>query len=148
MRRIVVGIDGSPSSRQALRLAIHEAAFRGDTVRAVTAWHIPSMAYANGFAPVVDPSLYKDNASKVLDTELAALGTASEGVTIERATPEGPAAQVLLDEAEGADLLVVGSRGLGGFSGLLLGSVSQQCVHHAPCPVLVARGPAQAPVDS
>jgi nucleotide-binding universal stress UspA family protein len=65
-------------------------------------------------------------------------------VTIEGATREGPAAQVLLDETQGADLLVVGSRGLGGFSGLLLGSVSQQCVHHATCPVLIAREPAPA----
>lgn len=142
MRRIVVGIDGSTSSREALRLAVHEAALRGDTVRVVNAWHVPTAMYAGGFAPTVDPSLFEDNAKTVLATELAALGTAAEGVTIEGATREGPAAEVLLDEAQGADLLVVGSRGLGGFAGLLLGSISQQCVHHATCPVLIAREPA------
>jgi nucleotide-binding universal stress UspA family protein len=148
MPNIVVGIDGSPSSRQALRLAVQEAARRGDVVRAVTAWHVPVMTYANGFAPMIDASVFKDNAKRLLDAELAALGTAAEGVTIQGTTREGSAAQVLLDEAQGADLLVVGSRGLGGFSGLLLGSVSQQCVHHATCPVLIARDPAHDAADA
>ena len=148
MRQIVVGIDGSPSSRQALRLAVQEAAFRGDVVRAVTAWHVPVMTYADGFAPIVDPSLFEDNAKRLLEAELAAFGAAPEGVTIEGTTQEGSAAQVLLDEAEGADLLVVGSRGLGGFRGLLLGSVSHHCVHHATCPVLVARDPTHVVADA
>ncbi len=148
MRKIVVGIDGSPSSREALRLAVHEAALRGDTVRAVAAWHVPTVAYGNGFAPVVDVSLFEQNAQKVLETELAALGEATEGVTIEHVAREGLPAHVLLEESEGADLLVVGSRGLGGFKGLLLGSVGQQCVHHATCPVLIAREPTAAPTDA
>jgi len=69
------------------------------------------------------------------------LGGADPGVPVERSVVEGPAAQVLLRAAAGADLLVLGSRGRGGFAGLLLGSVSQQCAHHAPCPLVIVRRP-------
>ena len=67
------------------------------------------------------------------------IATVAPGVTFKGVTHEGPAAKVLLEASEGADLLVVGSRGLGGFSGLLLGSVSQQCSLHAHCPVVIVR---------
>jgi nucleotide-binding universal stress UspA family protein len=76
---------------------------------------------------------------ETLDAIIADVASDSE-VHVDATVAEGPAASVLVDAAEGADLLVVGSRGHGGFVGLLLGSVSQQCVTHAPCPVLVVRG--------
>ena len=71
-----------------------------------------------------------------------ALAEADLGETnVEKAVVEGPAAQTLIGAAKGAELLVVGSRGRGGFAGLLLGSVSQQCAHHASCPVVIVRAP-------
>jgi nucleotide-binding universal stress UspA family protein len=90
----------------------------------------------------VNQDMVVEAAKAVLDQVVeTAIGpqsdTSTEGVKIQRAIAEGPAATVLREAAEGADLLVVGTRGRGGFSGLLLGSVSSQCVHHAPCPVVV-----------
>jgi nucleotide-binding universal stress UspA family protein len=134
---IVVGIDGSPGARTALRFALHEAQLRGADLRVVAAWQLPAMAYAGGVGPG-DPELYGE-------LEHAARGNATYalervdagGVEITTVVREGSAAHVLLEEAADADLLVVGSRGLGGFRGLLLGSVSQQCAHHAPCPLVI-----------
>lgn len=76
-------------------------------------------------------------AEQLVDSELAELGGETSGIDIERAVVEGAPAPALLEAAEGAALLVVGSRGRGGFTGLLLGSVSQQCAHHAPCPLVI-----------
>jgi nucleotide-binding universal stress UspA family protein len=76
-------------------------------------------------------------ARRTLERALADAGDRTAGVDVEPVVREGAPARVLLEEADDADLLVVGSRGLGGFRGLLLGSVSQQCSHHAPCPVVV-----------
>jgi nucleotide-binding universal stress UspA family protein len=134
---IAVGVDGSSCSREALRFAVDEARLRNAALRVVTAWHVPPMAYSGGFAPVVDPREYEEYAETVGVQALAALREETEGVDVERVTREGQAAQVLLEEARGADLLVVGSRGRGGFAGLLLGSVSQQVAHHASCPVAI-----------
>lgn len=137
---IVVGVDGSPSSRQALRWAAREAALRDAEVRVVTAWTIPWSVYSSIAVP--------DDLGKDLETAateqaadmIAELGPDAEGVQVRTVVREGDPAHVLLHEAEGAELLVVGSRGLGGFRDLLLGSVSQQCAHHAPCPVVILRG--------
>ncbi len=87
--------------------------------------------------PNLDPSAIERAAAEAVERALAELGGELEGIELERCVTEGPAAQVLLDAARGGALLVVGSRGHGGFSGLMLGSVSQQCVAHAPCPVVV-----------
>jgi nucleotide-binding universal stress UspA family protein len=110
----------------------------------VTAWHVPAIAYSGGFAPVVDPKEFEQYAETVAEQALAALREQTEGVDVERVTGEGQAAHVLLEQARDADLLVVGSRGRGGFTGLLLGSVSQQVAHHAPCPVVVVHEPGAA----
>jgi nucleotide-binding universal stress UspA family protein len=138
MHTIVVGVDGSEGSQAALRFALDEARLRGAEVKAVSAWHVPALAYEAGWtAAPVDQSEY----SRIAEEELAAsLRTASgEGseLTVSGLVREGQAAEVLCAEAAGADLLVVGSRGLGGFRGLLLGSVSQQVAAHAPCPVVI-----------
>jgi len=140
--RIVAGIDGSPSSISALRWAIRQAGLTGATVDAMIAWHYPVSAGGYGWAPTGMGTTFdfKEDAEKVL---AAAIGTACEpgsGVSVRARAVEGNAAQVLLDASDGADLLVVGSRGHGGFTEALLGSVSQHCVHHAHCPVVVIRG--------
>ena len=139
-RVIVVGVDGSDGSERALAWAIDEARLRRDTVRAVTAWSVPVIVAGSGMAPVVLPDdEFQEGARSTLDRTVDAAIAAAQGELppIERVLARGPAATVLLEAAEGADLLVVGTRGRGGFTGLLLGSVSQQCAHHAQCPVVV-----------
>jgi len=134
MERIVVGVDGSEAAHRALEWAIDEARQRGAVVEAIHAWHQPFVSgySAMGEIPLGD---YETDAQAVLDAAIAAVNTA--GVTIEGKVIPGGAAQVLVEAAKGASLLVVGSRGRGGFSGLLLGSVSQQSAHHAPCPIVI-----------
>ncbi len=134
--RIVVGVDGSEGSLEALRFALEEARLRGGTVAALFAWSIPFVAdVPTGMLPELMDD-FRADAETLLEEQLAAVGD-SGGVEIERIVVEGPPAQALVGAAEGAALLVVGSRGRGGFKGLLLGSVSSQCAHHAPCPVVV-----------
>ena len=138
-RPIVVGVDGSPSSRDALRWAIAEARLRGCPLKAVTAWHVPWAGYEGVPLPDDLPSEMERAAREVVAEAVARLGTDAEGVDIRAVVVEGDSARVLIDEAREACLLVVGSRGLGGFRELLLGSVSQQCAHHAGCPVVIVR---------
>lgn len=137
-RRIVVGVDGSSSSREALRWAVRQAALTGSVVDAVIAWRDPS-GYA-GYAWLIGDATYKDLAAKTLRETVDAVVTAGSGVTVRQHVVEGHPARILLDAAQGASLLVVGSRGHGGFIEMLLGSVSQHCVQHAPCPVVIIRG--------
>jgi nucleotide-binding universal stress UspA family protein len=144
MATIVVGVDGSDGAQEALRVAVQEASLRGARLRVVTAWHLPTMAYGAGgvaFSPEIDQGDFMDSASATLEKALAALGGQANGVQIERVVRRGQPALVLLEEARSADLLVVGSRGHGGFAGLLLGSVSHQCALHAACPVLIVHKP-------
>jgi nucleotide-binding universal stress UspA family protein len=146
---IVVGVDGSESSRAALRFALAEARQRGTSVRAVGVWHVPVTAYGSAFVPP-NLILQEDLETAARDGLQRAIADAAAGdVEVETAVKEGQPADVLLKEAQTAELLVVGSRGLGGFRGLLLGSVSQQCAHHAPCPlVIVPRARDLAPDQS
>ena len=137
-QRIVVGYDWSPGSHAALHWAAEEARVRGATLDVVHVWTYYAGA-GTGLA-YIDPDELEKSAATVLDDALTELGTV-EGVEIERHLVEGPAAPALLHAAKGADLLVVGSRGRGGFAGLLLGSVSQQVSHHAPCPVVIVPAP-------
>jgi nucleotide-binding universal stress UspA family protein len=141
MPRIVVGIDGSDHSKKALRWALDEALLRGASLEVVFAWMLPVYATGYGFAPgdLIDPKILGDGAAEQLDQAVTEVAGAMTDLKISRKTVEGMAAQVLVEEAEGADLLVVGSRGHGGFAGLLLGSVSQQCAQHASCPVVIIR---------
>jgi nucleotide-binding universal stress UspA family protein len=137
MNTIVVGVDGSTGSRAALRFATQEARLRGASLRIVTAWQMPVLAFSGGFIPADLPMEFERAAEDASRQSLEWLGEAGSGVHIERVVEEGQAAHVLVEAAKGAKLLVVGSRGRGGFTGLVLGSVSQQCVQHAPCPVVV-----------
>jgi len=136
VREIVVGVDGSESAQAALRFALDEARLRGASVRAVAAWHIPAAAYGGAFDPGLVAGL-GPRTQEVLEQALERAAEHAAGVDVEPVVREGPPARVLLEEADDAALLVVGSRGLGGFRGLMLGSVGQQCTHHAPCPVVI-----------
>jgi nucleotide-binding universal stress UspA family protein len=137
MSMIVVGVDGSPGARTALEFALHESRLRGADLRVVAAWQLPAVAYAGGYGPG-DAELYGQLEQEARDNASGALARVdANGVEITTVVREGSASHVLLEEAADADLLVVGSRGLGGFRGLLLGSVSQQCAHHAPCPLVI-----------
>ena len=134
MERIVVGVDGSEAGRDALRWALDEARRRNATVEAVHAWHQPGvMSY--GYLGQIDLDSFEEDAQHVLDAAFDGVDTS--GVSVERKLIPGGAAAILVEEAKGADLLVVGSRGRGGFAGLMLGSVSQQAAHHAPCPIAI-----------
>ncbi len=142
MDTIVVGVDGSEHARAALRVAADEAALRGARLRVVAAWDIAPAVYSGGFAPGFDQETvdaFRDTAETVVREALAEAKRLQPALELEGHTREGQAAEVLLEEASDALLLVVGNRGRGGFTSLLLGSVSQQLVHHSPCPVLVVR---------
>jgi nucleotide-binding universal stress UspA family protein len=135
---IVVGIDGSEGSEKALRFAAGEAALRKRGLRIVAAWHVPTSIYTHGF--VVSPEI---------ESELEASARAAAERQAANALQEHPEvisellvcnqlpADALIQQSKEAEMLVVGSRGLGGFRGLMLGSVSQQCAQHARCPVVI-----------
>lgn len=144
MATIVVGVDGSAGSAEALKFAIAEARLRKATLKAVTAWTLTYVAAPIGMMAPIDEALIpelQDNAKAVLDKALADSLGPEPDIEVEKAVLEGTPAQVLCDAAQGADLLVVGTRGHGGFTGLLLGSVSQQTAHHAPCPIVIVPHP-------
>jgi nucleotide-binding universal stress UspA family protein len=136
--RIVVGVDGSASSKAALRWATRQAKLTGATVDAVIAWHYP-VAYSYP-VPISPLSSARELAQRVLEQSVyEATQGAEEHADITPKVIEGNAERVLLDESQEADMLVVGSRGHGGFVEALLGSTSQHCVQHATCPVVVIR---------
>jgi nucleotide-binding universal stress UspA family protein len=140
--RIVVGVDGSAPADAALRWAVRQAELTGDSVDAVIAWEYPVAMAGYGMAPVpdFDDSCFSEVAEKTVTAAISNAVDPASDVRVQARVVEGNTAQVLLTAAEGAGLLVVGSRGHGGFAGALLGSVGQHCVHHARCPVVVIRG--------
>jgi len=140
--RIVVGVDGSPSSRAALRWAVRQAACTGGAVDAVIAWQIPVIVQSYGWAPIGAQEVadFEAEARKAIDAVISEEVEPADQHLVTSQVVNGHPAQVLLDAASGADLLVVGTRGHGAFAEALLGSVSQYCVHHAHCPVLIMRG--------
>ncbi len=139
MSVVVVGIDGSGQSMEALRFAASEARFRHVPLRVVHAVGVP-MTDAWTVGAVADPEPFVSVGRHLVDGALTAVGSDLEGLDVEQVVEVGSAVSVLIDHASDDDLVVVGSRGRGGFKGLLLGSVSQQLVLHAPCPVVVVRG--------
>ena len=133
---VIVGVDGSEPSAAALRWAAAEATRRNTAVTAVMAWGLLDQHHRPGEAPF-DPDYSEVDARAALDAFIeSALGPDSAASTI--AVNDLPA-RALIDSSDTAELLVVGARGLGGFRGLLLGSVSQRCVTHARCPTVVIR---------
>jgi nucleotide-binding universal stress UspA family protein len=137
--RIVAGVDGSPSSLQALRWAIRQAELTGSSVDAVIAWQPPAASGIGWGAAMVGQTDYVELAEKTLADAISQAADPASRVEVRPMVGEGNAARVLLDASADADLLVVGSRGHGGFAGALLGSVSRHCTHHAHCPVVIIR---------
>ena len=132
---IVVGVDGSDPSIEALRQAAAMARALGSTVTAVACWRYPP-AYDNFVALEWSP---EKDAEQVLEESLSRAYGDHRPAGLRSVVRQGQPASVLIDESADADMLVVGSRGLGGFTGLLLGSVSAAVAAHAHCPVLVVR---------
>lgn len=139
MQQIVVGVDGSQGARRALEWAVSEAELRDAHVVVVHAWLEPAAVAVGSVitAGGVEPEVFEDAARRTVTDLLAAVDTTGLAQGIETHVVAGAPARALIDASQGADLLVVGSRGHGGFTGLLLGSVSQQVAHHATCPVVI-----------
>lgn len=142
--RVVVGVDGSSAALGAVVAAARHAVVRGDRLVLVTAWRSPvhgrSLASWLREQPDLAPDdLARDAARRAQEPAVALLAEQFPGLEVEPVVEEGPAAHVLAQHAERADLLVVGTRGRGGIAGLVLGSVSQWLVARAACPVLVSR---------
>ncbi len=141
MGRIVVGIDASEGSRRALGWALDEARLRDAELELVHAFPTPELVALPAVVTLPSDDELRLAAQGVLEEVLEASG-GDRGLAVTRTVRSGSSASVLCDVSRGADLLVVGARGLGGFRGLLLGSVTHQVVAHSPCPVVVV-GPPQ-----
>ena len=142
-RRIVVGVDGSESSLAALRWGVRQAELTDAPLEIVSAWDWP-VSYSGWETPLppgYDPA---DEARRQLDKAVSAVLTPGDAIEVRQSVIEGHPAPVLEDLSKTADLVVVGSHGHGELAGMLLGSVSQHCVTHCQCPVVVIRGTPRA----
>jgi nucleotide-binding universal stress UspA family protein len=139
-REIIAGYDGSASSAQALDWAVHAARLRGIPLTICHAWVPPAYASANVGAGDDAGDLAREHAEEVLAEGVLHAQRAESAVASRPLLVRGPATRVLCEESADADMLVVGSRGIGGFAGLLLGSVSLQVAAHAPVPVTIVPG--------
>jgi nucleotide-binding universal stress UspA family protein len=152
MKKIVVGLDRSDGARAALRFALEEARLHGAEVHCIHVWQVPyapvsgAPVFVVGGLPEYEKGVAEDAQHVVADL-LAEVGDTG-GVTVHEHVLRGGPAHELVERSRDADLLVVGSRGHGGFAGLLLGSVSTQCVHHATCPVAVVHPPKETGSES
>ncbi|HZC99118.1 MAG TPA: universal stress protein [Actinomycetes bacterium] len=136
-RAVVVGVDGSEASKDALRWALGYARQTGAEVHALSAWQYPpSFAWAPAILDQID---LEGDARRMLKGTVEEVAGAYQDVVVRSVVVEGPPALMLAKAAEHAQVLVVGNRGHGAFAGMLLGSVSTHCVHHASCPVVVVR---------
>ena len=134
-QKIVVGIDGSASSIDAFRWAVRQAQLTGAVVEALMAWQYPA-----GVVPAGTQD-FDAESRRALDAAIEGAFSAAPPVQVTRVVEEGEPALTLVGRSTNAALLVIGSRGHGAFIGMLIGSVSQYCVTHAHCPVVVLRGP-------
>ena len=139
---VVVGHDGSRFADRAVRTALSWADKTGVPVRVLRSWSLTSAprpdSMKDGFVPPLQD--FADAVRRDLEADVADLVAEHPEVAVTYETPHKPAAQALVDASRDASLLVVGTRGRGGFKGLLLGSATEQVVRHADCPVLVVRG--------
>ncbi|WP_341720972.1 universal stress protein [Micromonospora sp. FIMYZ51] len=143
---IVVGVDGSDGGRRALRWAAREAAERNGAVQAVTAWRWDGLDGGAMVAP--NPVEEKERAEALLAREIAAITGDGSAIPVAAEVLEGRPAEVLTAAARKADLLVLGSHGHGRLRHTVLGSVSEECVRKATCPVVVIPVPAPAPTGT
>jgi nucleotide-binding universal stress UspA family protein len=139
---IVVGIDGSDNSVDALRWALQQAQLTGTAVRAVASWRWPN--YVTRVPPGVD--LEAETAQTLADA-VEQVARDFPGVDVAQHVVKGPAGPALLAQSDGAMLLVVGAQGRAAFPGMLLGSVAEYCVRNGPCPVVVVRTLAETPAS-
>lgn len=135
-RRIVVGVDGSEASREALRWALGQARLTGASLAAIMAWQIPAYAYASAAPLPAGFDLEGSTLEAVKDVVTDVLGRVDD-VGVTTTAVEGDAAHALLDAGKDAELIIIGSRGHGAFAGLVLGSVSERVASHASCPVVI-----------
>lgn len=135
---VVVGADGSAESVAALKWAAAYAAATGARIRAVMAWHYPT-AFGPAPAGVAPAEITDEMRQQMTDALAKTVADAAVGSDVEQEIGYGHPAQVLVDQSANADLLVVGNRGHGAFTGMMVGSVSIHCVTHAHCPVVVVR---------
>ncbi|MDA8343069.1 MAG: universal stress protein [Actinomycetota bacterium] len=140
--RIVVGVDGSDNATAAARWAAREAALRGVPLTVLHVWQLLTVPLGYVTEDALDA--IAAGAQEVLDGAVALARSEAPGVEVEGKLVQGSPPATMLAEAKDAAMLVVGRRGHGGFAGLLLGSVSNQMVHHPPCPVVVVPGPVDA----
>ena len=144
MGRVVVGVDGSAVSKAALAWALEEARVRHATLEVVIAWsYLDQPPQEEGESAGFRPDFGEDDARRILDEMLAEVAGTEPGVEVVKTVVCDLAHRALLAAAEGADLVVVGARGLGGLREALLGSVSHEVLQHARCPVVVIRHPAR-----
>ena len=134
---VVVGVDGSVQSDLAIRIGLAQAHRTGGSLIAVHSYRLPPLSATYAPHPGIDTEAHRVAAEELLDRALGDIENSTD-VRVERRLMHGAPAAALVEAAAGAAVLVVGARGLGGFSGLVLGSVSQQVVRHAPCPVIVS----------
>jgi len=148
-RTVVVGVDGSESSKRALSWAARQAARTGAPLLVAAAWTMPASSWGVPVAAYVDPADLEEAARRLVQAAIRA--TRSElgdgAPVIQSAVLPGPAPDALLGLAAHASTLVVGSRGRGGFASLTLGSVATACAHHTPVPLVVVPGDAGTPDD-
>ena len=143
---IVVGVDESDGARHALRWAVHEARLRHAGVVAVLAWGF--LEQHNDALERFNPNYTERDADAALARMIAAALPPEQARSVERQPICDLPARALLDATKHAEMLVVGARGLGGFRGLLLGSVSQHCLHHATVPTVIVRNPSNGPATN
>lgn len=144
LARIVVGVDGSEPSKRALAWGRFMARTTGAVIEAISVWHVPVAPVIVGTGLPADPELQAATGRVLHDTVTGVLGETPD-VPVRERVGHGTPARILVDASANAQLLVVGSRGHGGFTGLLLGSVSSACAEHAHCPVLVIHGDTPPP---
>jgi nucleotide-binding universal stress UspA family protein len=140
--RIVVGIDGSAQSKQALRWAARIASAEHATIDVVSVWHLPTYF---GFAALPEDFTPKADVEKLLTDAVDEVFGPDRPIGMRMHVFEGDPARILLEVSKGALMAIVGSRGHGGFAGVLLGSVSMKLAELATCPVLVVHGPVPDP---
>jgi nucleotide-binding universal stress UspA family protein len=139
-KRIVVGVDGSESSVQALRWAGRLAELTGAAIEAVIAWDLPPFYGVGGWTPPLEELYPDDLARQAIDEAVSKAFDGKPPVEIGTRVEHGPPARVLIDASAGASLLVVGNRGHSALAEAVLGSVSLACAHHAACPVTIIHG--------
>jgi nucleotide-binding universal stress UspA family protein len=133
---VVVGVDGSTGSQDAVRWAARYARMAGADLRAVATWRWPN--YLTRIPPGMD---LEADTRRTLQEVTAEVGTEFPDLLIGECVVAGPAGPALLSQAADASLLVVGAQGRAAFPGMLLGSVAEYCVRNGPCPVVVVRTP-------